>query len=189
MVPRIKGSLPIKIKLLNSSHDYNIIFWFEIVSELWKAFLRHLMSVRDFSVCARSDRYLVGKYQYHHWLAGWLPSISDDRSFIYGRRLACVSCNRSAPTRMHSVAGEKRRNIGKWFWKVRLRQSSTAPGVIRNEIAWNRRDEYLVSRLRIHRLIGISAFQKRSNSFVELLVMLKSNIFLNIHRYRCSKTD
>lgn len=145
MVPRIKGPLPVEI----FSTSRTIIISFFDSRLLFRNYESHLISVYDFSVCARSDRYLVGKYQYHYWLAGWLPSISDDRSFIYGRRLACVSRNRSAPTRMHFVAGEKRRNIGKWFWKVRLCQSSTAPGVIRNEIAWNRRDEYLVSRSRV----------------------------------------
>jgi len=113
------------------------------------------------------------------------------RSLFYLRpqaRLARVSTmsRRSASSRMHSVTREKR-NIGKWFWKVRLRRSGATPDVIRNEIAWNRRDEYLVSRLRIRRLIGISAFQWESIQFFYHIPgrMLKSNTLLRhiIHRY------
>lgn len=131
------------------------------------------------------------------WLAGWLPSISDDRSFIYGRGLgpACVSHN---DRHRHACIPLQERSGGiskSDFEKIRLRQSSTAPGVIRNEIARNRRDEYLVSRSRVWEsadwleLVRFRSDQTLlSNSCCSLTYF--SKVRCAIHSsYGCSKTD
>lgn len=119
---------------------------------------------------------------------GWLPSISRaDRPFIYSRGLVSlvVSRRRSASLRMRSVAREELRNIGKWFWKVRLcaRWSSTMLGAVQAEIALinakNRRDENLVSysprfkRSLSRQLITIDRFQSKIDHFCQTLERLR----------------
>lgn len=99
-----------------------------------------------------------------------VPSLADcllylGRSSFYLQpraRLARCIPRRSASLRMRSVAREELRNIGKWFWKVRLcvRWSSTMLGAVRAEIglidAKNRRDENLVSYSPRFRVVSLS---------------------------------
>lgn len=80
-------------------------------------------------------------------ITGWLAAFYISRIVLLfmaaGLSRSCIPWRR-ASSHMHSEAAEYRKVI----LKGSLRRSSTAAGVIRNEIAPNRRDKYLVSRFR-----------------------------------------
>lgn len=78
---QIKELFPTRIRILHLSHDCNYF------QNLRLLFLRkEILDVFDLStwfLSTRSKRSISKKYRS---LAGWLPSISADRSFIYSRR-------------------------------------------------------------------------------------------------------
>lgn len=75
-------------------------------------FSQDLISVYDFSLHARSIRYLAGEYQCHRWLTAFY--ISADRPFIYSRGLVSLVVSHDDRRRYACVPSqrERERNYG-----------------------------------------------------------------------------